>query len=51
MREIADRLAAHGLDGHIDRPVSYFWPGLLPRNLFFLTIVLAHGLRRLAPPY
>lgn len=26
-------------------------PGILLRNLFFLCIVLAHGLRRLAPPY
>lgn len=26
-------------------------PGLLPRNLLFLLIVLAHGFRRLAPPY
>jgi ADP-ribosylglycohydrolase len=29
----------------------YFWPGVLPRNLFFLLVVLAHGFRRLAPPY
>lgn len=25
--------------------------GVLPRNLFFLTVVLAHGFRRLLPPY
>ena len=25
--------------------------GLYPRNLFFMILVLAHGLRRLAPPY
>ncbi len=25
--------------------------GLLPRNIFFLTVVLVHGLRRLFPPY
>jgi ADP-ribosyl-[dinitrogen reductase] hydrolase len=29
----------------------YFGPGILIRNLLFLLIVLAHGLRRLAPPY
>ena len=29
----------------------YFWPGVLPRNFAFLLIVLAHGLRRLLPPY
>jgi ADP-ribosylglycohydrolase len=28
-----------------------FWPGVLPRNLLFLTIVLGHGFRRLLPPY
>ncbi len=32
-------------------PVRYFWPGLIPRNLLFLAVVLAHGFRRLAPPY
>ncbi len=51
MCEIADRLAAGDTDLQSCRPVSYFWPGLLPRNLFFLIVVLAHGLRRLAPPY
>jgi len=29
----------------------YFRPGILPRNLLFLLIVLAHGFRRLLPPY
>jgi ADP-ribosylglycohydrolase len=51
MRKIADRLAAGGPDGQVAPPVRYFWPGLIPRNLFFLIVVLAHGLRRLAPPY
>src|SRR5579863_576497 len=27
-------------------PVRYFWPAIIPRNLFFLAIVLAHGFRR-----
>lgn len=31
--------------------IPYFWPGVIPRNIFFLLIVLLHGLRRLAPPY
>jgi ADP-ribosyl-[dinitrogen reductase] hydrolase len=30
---------------------AYFWPAVLPRNLVFLLIVLAHGFRRLLPPY
>ena len=33
------------------KPVSYFWPGVVPRNLLFLAIVLFHGFRRLLPPY
>jgi ADP-ribosyl-[dinitrogen reductase] hydrolase len=32
-------------------PLPLFWPGLVPRNLFFLSVVLAHGFRRLLPPY
>jgi ADP-ribosylglycohydrolase len=31
--------------------VPYFWAAVLPRNLFFLLVVLMHGFRRLAPPY
>ncbi len=31
--------------------VWYFWPLSIPRNLFFLLIVLGHGFRRLLPPY
>jgi ADP-ribosyl-[dinitrogen reductase] hydrolase len=33
------------------KPVRWFWLGVLPRNLFFLAVVLAHGFRRLLPPY
>jgi ADP-ribosyl-[dinitrogen reductase] hydrolase len=32
-------------------PARYFWPGLIPRNVLFLCVVLAHGFRRLVPPY
>ncbi len=32
-------------------PLPLFWPGILPRNLLFLGVVLAHGFRRLLPPY
>lgn len=28
-----------------------FWPGILPRNVFFLIVVLLQGLCRLLPPY
>ena len=38
--------------GHADtRTPGYFVPGVLLRNLFFLLVVLAHGFRRLAPPW
>ncbi|MGO8837816.1 MAG: ADP-ribosylglycohydrolase family protein [Limisphaerales bacterium] len=33
------------------KPVRLFWPGIIPRNLFFLVAVLAHGVRRMFPPY
>jgi ADP-ribosyl-[dinitrogen reductase] hydrolase len=33
------------------RPLHLFWPGVLPRNLLFLSVVLGHGFRRLLPPY
>ena len=29
----------------------YFYPGVILRNLVFMIVVLAHGFRRLAPPY
>lgn len=44
------RLAGHLAETN-GRPVRWFWPGVLPRNLFFLGVVLFHGLRRLLPPY
>jgi ADP-ribosylglycohydrolase len=51
LRKVADRLEQRR---ELDRPlgdVRYFWPAILPRNLFFLLVVLFHGFRRLAPPY
>ena len=51
LRKTAARLAElvnHGISqGH----VRYVWPLVIPRNLFFLLIVLGHGFRRLLPPY
>lgn len=35
----------------VKHPVRLFWPGIIPRNLFFLATVLVHGLRRILPPY
>jgi ADP-ribosylglycohydrolase len=50
LRRLADEMARLQ-EGSRARPVPYFWPGVLPRNAFFLAVVLAHGLRRLLPPY
>jgi ADP-ribosylglycohydrolase len=47
---LADRFPLGGEPGP-QRPLPLFWPGLLPRNLLFLAVVLAHGFRRLLPPY
>lgn len=50
-RAVGDRLAEKGQPPEAGSPVSYFWPGVVPRNAFFLLVVLLHGIRRLAPPY
>lgn len=46
LSELAAELATPG-----GQPVGWCWPGVLPRNLFFLAVVLCHGFRRLLPPY
>jgi len=51
MEQIAARLATQKTAGQPCGPVHYFWPGLIPRNLLFLTTILVHGFRRLLPPY
>ncbi len=53
MERLAERLARQfPSEGAPERagPLPLFWPGLLPRNLAFLLIVLGHGFRRLLPP-
>ena len=54
MRRLGERLAEtfpeHGA-GEQPGPLPLFWPALVPRNLLFLAVALAHGFRRLAPPY
>jgi ADP-ribosyl-[dinitrogen reductase] hydrolase len=49
-RRLAEQFPAEGT-GRRQRPLPLFWPGLLPRNLLFLLLVLGHGFRRLLPPY
>jgi hypothetical protein len=51
LRLVAERLAQQQHSGKPLEPVSYCWPAVVPRNLLFLAVVLAHGFRRLAPPY
>ena len=51
LRKIADLLAEKSQQLTATSPVRYFWPGLVLRNAFFLSVVLLHGFRRLAPPY
>jgi ADP-ribosylglycohydrolase len=53
MRELATSLdaAQHPTSAAKPTPPRLFWPALLPRNVVFLLVVLAHGVRRLLPPY
>ncbi len=54
MRRLAKHLATAAGEtagARASRPLPLFWPGLLPRNVLFLIVVLLHGLRRLLPPY
>jgi ADP-ribosylglycohydrolase len=46
LERLAEELGSPG-----GKPVRWCWPGVIPRNLFFLAVVLIHGLRRLLPPY
>ncbi len=46
---LAQRAAAV-VKGQSGRPLACFWPAIPIRNLLFLLIVLAHGLRRLVAP-
>lgn len=51
LHRLADRLYSASRKQQPAGAVSYFWPAVIVRNLLFLLIVLAHGFRRLAPPY
>jgi ADP-ribosylglycohydrolase len=54
MRRLTERLARQfpvGYSPMRQTPLPLFWPGLIPRNLLFLALVLGHGFRRLLPPY
>jgi hypothetical protein len=51
MEQLADRLEATFARQERPGPLPVRWPLILVRNGVFLATVLAHGLRRLAPPY
>ena len=51
MIRLAERTALAVASGQPERMMPVFWPALLIRNLFFLAVMLVHGLRRLFPPY
>ncbi len=51
IERVALRLAQVRTNNTRMRAVPSFWPATPLRNIFFLAVVLAHGLRRLLPPY
>jgi ADP-ribosylglycohydrolase len=51
MRQLGARLAAAVNQEGVQEMPRLFWPGILLRNIFFLVVVLTHGIRRLFPPY
>jgi ADP-ribosylglycohydrolase len=51
MRRLAARMADFDSECFSPGPEPFPWPAVVPRNLFFLTVVLFHGFRRLLPPY
>ena len=50
MTRLARRLADLE-EGSSPGPEPLFWPGIIPRNILFLLVVLAHGFRRPFPPW
>ena len=51
IRSLATKLVDQTRSATALGAASYFWPAVVPRNVFFLGIVLLHGLRRVFPPY
>lgn len=51
MARLGGQLAEVRADGQARRPLSLTIVPLAARNLFFAAVVLAHGFRRLLPPY
>lgn len=51
MEQLAGQLYSVVSSGQAERPARLPVYGVVPRNLLFLAIVLAHGFRRVLPPY
>ena len=51
MERLGARLAASCNDRVNGNALPLNWPALLARNALFIPLVLAHGFRRLLPPY
>jgi ADP-ribosylglycohydrolase len=51
MEQLGERLAEVCVNGRPQPALPLAWWAIPPRNLFFLAVVLAHGFRRLLPPY
>ncbi|MEW6348399.1 MAG: ADP-ribosylglycohydrolase family protein [Thermodesulfobacteriota bacterium] len=51
LKRAAEQLAERKAGNKVLEPIRYLQPLLIPRNLLFLGAVLAHGFRRLLPPY
>jgi hypothetical protein len=47
LRKAGQRLAEQKQAREALGPIAYFWPGLVLRNLLFVTVVLVHGFLRL----
>ena len=51
IERVAQQLADSIELAETSKPVGAFWPFVFARNMLFLSIVLFHAFRRLAPPY
>lgn len=51
MRDLSHQLHESASDESARKPISLNFFAVVLRNLFFLVVVLLHGLRRLFPPY
>lgn len=51
LMKIAEELSTVKQAERSGRSIPLFWPAVILRNVFFILIVLSHGIRRFLPPY